>query len=77
MLSVLQEPVEKTNILASLATDHPPIHFSLNQMSEISHRKGLWKFNKSLLTNKEYVEKIKENILLTIKLLDVEHECQG
>ena len=33
-------------------------------------KKGLWKFNKSLLLNKEYVEKIKEHILLTIKMLD-------
>ena len=39
-------------------------------MSEFSHGKGLWKFNKSLLLNKEYVEKIKEHILLTIKMLD-------
>ena len=38
-------------------------------MSGVSHRKGLWKFNKSLLLNKEYVEKIKKHILLTIKML--------
>ena len=36
-------------------------------MSEFSHGKGLWK---GLLLNKEYVEKIKEHILLTIKMLD-------
>ena len=36
-------------------------------MSEFCHRKGLWK---GLLLNKEYVEKIKEHILLTIKMLD-------
>ena len=68
--NVLQERVKKTDILASFATDHSPILFSLNQMSEFSHGKGLWKFNKSLLLNKEYVEKIKEHILLTIKMLD-------
>ena len=39
-------------------------------MSEFSHGKGLRKFNKSLLFNKEHVEKIKEHILLTIKKLD-------
>ena len=70
MSNVLQERVKKTDILASFATDHSPILFSLNQMSEFSHGKGLWKFNKSLLLNKEYVEKIKEHILLTIKMLD-------
>ena len=39
-------------------------------MSEFSHRKRLWKFNKSLLLNKEYVENIKEHIILTIKMLE-------
>ena len=39
-------------------------------MSEFSHGKSLWKFNKSLLFNKEYVENIKEHILLMIKMLD-------
>ena len=61
---------EKTNILASFATDHSLIIFLLNQMSEFSHGKGLWKFNKSLLLSKEYIEKIKEHILSTIKMLD-------
>ena len=41
-------------------------------MSEFSHGKSLWKFNKSLLLNKECIEKIKEHILLTIKMLDNE-----
>ena len=68
--NVLQERVKKPDILASFATDHSLILFSLNQMSEVSHGKGLWKFNKSLLLNKDYVEKIKEHILLTIKMLD-------
>ena len=61
---------KKTDILASFATDHSPIPFSLNQMSEFSHGNSLCKFNKSLLLNKKYVEKIKEHILLTIKMLD-------
>ena len=39
-------------------------------MSGFSHGKDLWKFNKSLLLNKEYVEKKKEHILLMIKMLD-------
>ena len=60
MQNVLQERVKKTDILASFATDHSPILFSLNQMSEFSHGKSLWKFNKSLLLNEECVEKIKE-----------------
>ena len=57
-------------MLASFATDHSQILFSLNQMSEFSQGKSLLKFNKSLLLKKKYVEKIKEHILLTIKKLD-------
>ena len=69
--NVQQECVKKNWSLNwtddSFATDHSPILFSSNQMSEFSHGKGLWK---GLLLNKEYVEKIKEHILLTIKMLD-------
>ena len=46
-------------------------------MSEFSHGKGLWKFNKSLLLNKEYVEKIKEDIVLTVKMLENDHLRDG
>ena len=62
--------MRRTDISASFATDHSPILFSLNQMSEFSQEKGLWKFNKSLLLNKEYTVEIKDHILLTIKMLD-------
>ena len=69
MSNVLQEQVKKCDILASSATDHSLILFSLNQMGEFSHRKDLCKFNTSFLLNKEYTEMIKEHILLTIKML--------
>ena len=39
-------------------------------MYDVPHGKALWKFNKSLLLNKKYLRKIKEHILLTIKMLD-------
>ena len=39
--NVLQERVKKPDILASFATDHSLILFSLNQMSEVSPGKGL------------------------------------
>ena len=70
MSNVLQERGKKADILASFATDYSSILFSLNQISEFSHGKGLWEFNKPLLLKKEYVEKLKEHILLTIKMLD-------
>ena len=46
---------KKTDISASFSTDHLPVIFSLNQMSEFSPRKS-----KFLLLNKVYVEKTKE-----------------
>ena len=68
MSKVLQGCVEKR--IFSSVTDHSPIIFSLNQTSQFSHGKVLWKYNKSLLLHKEYVEKIREHILLTIKMLN-------
>ena len=59
MSNVLQGRVKK---LFSSATDHSLIIFSLNQTSQFSHGKVLWKFNKSLLLNKDYVEKIRERL---------------
>ena len=61
--------MKRTGILASFVIDHSPILFILNQVSEFSHGKGLCKFNKSLLLKKKYVEKIKENVLITIEML--------
>ena len=40
-------------------------------MIEFSHRKGLWKFQKSLLLNQEYIGKIKKHIWLTFEMLDI------
>ena len=40
-------------------------------MIEFSHRRGLWKFQKSLLLNQEYTGKIKKHIWLTIEMLDI------
>ena len=47
----------KTDVLASFSTDHSPIFFSL-QLKEMPTRgKGFWKFNNSLTSNDDYVEK--------------------
>ena len=66
--NALLEHRKRTDILASFAGDCLPILFLVNQMSVFSHEKSLWKFNKSLLLNKEYVGKIKKHVLLTIKM---------
>ena len=68
----LQEGVKRSDIYLLLPQIIQRFFFSLNQMSEFSHRKCLWKLNESLLSNKEYVEKIKEHTLLTIEMLNID-----
>ena len=46
----------------SVHSDHNPICIELDIMTEQQRGKGLWKFNTSLLTDAEYVKKIKDKI---------------
>ena len=57
------------DILASLSTDHSPISFTLRRSEAIAKGKGLWIFNSSLASNKEFVEKIEEHISTCLNLL--------
>ena len=54
-----QESNKTTNTLAAFSTDHSPITLSLCYLQEFPQGKGLWKFNKSSLKNKNYREQIK------------------
>ena len=57
--NILQESIEKTDILTALSTDHSPIFFSLSKTIEISRVKGLWKFNNSLCYKPDFVTELK------------------
>ena len=68
--NVLQESIIKTDVLASFCTDHLPIFFSL-QLKDIPTRgKDSWKFNNYLISNDEYVEKMKNQISEPLRMLD-------
>ena len=68
--NILQESVIKTDVLASFCTDHSPIFFSLQLKDMPTRGKGFWKFNNSLTSNDDYVEKMKNQISETIRMLD-------
>ena len=55
--------VKKCNIENSVYSDHNPITLSLYTNSESVRGKGTWKFNNSLLSDLEYIDKVKGIIL--------------
>ena len=68
--NILQESVIKTDVLASFCTDHSPIFFSIKLKDMPTRGQGFWKFNNSLTSNSEYVEKMKNQILETLRMLN-------
>ena len=46
--NLLQESVNKTEVLAAFSTKHSPLLFSLDLHKDENRGKGLWKFNNSL-----------------------------
>ena len=66
--NILQESIIKTDVLASFCTDHSPILFSLQLKDMPTWGKGFWKFNNSLISNNEYVEKMKNQISETLHI---------
>ena len=65
----MQVSVKKTDIVASLLTDHSPITFSCLKNEESNRGRGLWKFNNCLIENEEYVLQMKKFILDTLNEL--------
>ena len=68
--NIQQESIIKTDVLASFCNAHSPIFFSLQLKDMPTRGKGFWKFNNSLISNDEYVEKMKNQISETIHMLD-------
>ena len=69
----MQDSFHKTDVLPSLCSDHSPILFSLDMIKEGQRRKGLWKFNSSLSSNKRFVRNMKNHIATTIIFLNEEN----
>ena len=68
--NILRESVIKTDVLASFCTDHSPIFTSLKFKDIPTKGQGFWKFNNSLTSNSEYVKKLKNQILETLRMLN-------
>ena len=56
----------KTDVLAFFCTNHLPTFFSLELKDMPTQGKGFWKFNNSLTSNAEYVEKMENQIFETM-----------
>ena len=69
----LQEAIKSIDILASFSTDHSPIFILLSKLNEFTKGKGLWKFNNSLISNEDYVEKMKNHISDILNFLNNEN----
>lgn len=54
----LIQNLKSSNIFPSIKTDHSLIQFSINLPNTVKRGRGFWKFNCSLLTDKEYIAKI-------------------
>ena len=68
--NILQESIMKIEVIACFCTDHSLIFFSLQLKDMPIRGKGFWKFNNSLTSNDDYVEKMKNQISETIRMLD-------
>ena len=66
----LRETVIRADVLASFCSDHSPVIFTFAFQSNKKRRKGLWKFNKSLLSNNEYTNKLKSHISESLSILE-------
>ena len=66
----LQETVIRADILALFCSDHSPIIFTFAFESNNKEGKGLWKFDKSLLSNDEYTNKLRNHISESLSILD-------
>ena len=53
--NALQEEIDQVNIIPSIKSDHSAILLSINEIDEQTHGPSFWKFNTSLLDDKDYV----------------------
>ena len=70
--NLLQESVNKTDVLAAFFTDHSLLLFSLHLRKYENRGKGLLKFNDSLTINSDFVTKMKFHIKITLETLEEE-----
>ena len=70
--NLLQEFVNKTDVLTAFTTDHSSLLFSLDLRKDENRGKGLWKFNNYLGMNSDFQTKMKFHIKSTLETLKIE-----
>ena len=66
----MQESTKNVKILKALSTDHSLLFYFFLNLSNISRGRGLWKFNSSLISNSNFVDKMKTLIQKVIFSLE-------
>ena len=57
-----QEVVQNSEILGAISTDHSSLFCSFQHFSKLKKGSGLWKFNNSLVSNKYFIHKVREQL---------------
>ena len=71
--NILQESITKTDIISSLSSKHSLIQLALKLDKESQRGTGLWKFNDSLLSDENFVLKMKDHIAASVETLNKEN----
>ena len=58
----LQDLIKDVNIIAAIRSDHSAIFLHLQEIEECQRGPGFWKMNTSLLTDENFVQKMKEKL---------------
>ena len=68
--NILQESITKTDIIASLSSQHSLTPHALKLDKNSERGRGLWKFSNSLLSDEDFVLKMKGRITMSIETLN-------
>ena len=71
--NTLHDFFKKTDVFASFITYHSLLFFFLEKGNASVCGKRLWEFNKSLISDSEYIESMKKHICELLCLLDNQH----
>ena len=69
--NTLQDFVKQTDVFASFFNDHSAIFNSFEKGNGSVPRRELWKFNKSLISDNEYIESMKKKTFVKIYVYQI------
>ena len=71
--NIIQESITKTDTIDSFSSDASLTLLTLKLDKESQRGRGLWKFNNSLLSDKDFVLKMKDHLAVSIETLNKEN----